>query len=302
MGYNAYFALVHRGDQSSKMPKTLPTLKMFNHVIVYVAPKPGMNEREMWIDPTNDISYAQGIFDDIENRRSLILWDKPNKILKTPWTDSSVNVVKKKYTYSRSGEDYKIKLNISLTGIASTYFSGMELFQSKGEVKKSLAGTLANDKAKKGWKIKTSNLKSRIAKPVKIEMNYILKNNEVIKLGNIKLLFIEIGEMVSKIYRIEEDRYTGLLLGDRNMLINDFIIKDHYTEIDSFYECDIDNKWFTFRRELISAKSPIHVKDFFEYKVAHITSEELKTTNFLLEKSKVKECFYRKGVLLKKVM
>ncbi|MBF8997862.1 transglutaminase family protein, partial [Francisella tularensis] len=71
LGLSARFALVNRGEIIQEYSdKTLPSINNFNHAIVYVK---GFDEKEYWIDPTNNISMTNGLFPDIANRKALIL-------------------------------------------------------------------------------------------------------------------------------------------------------------------------------------------------------------------------------------
>lgn len=69
LGYQAKIAIVHRGEIYLE-EDILPNHSEFNHAIVKVIAPSG---KIYWIDPTNNVSMAEGIFPDIADRPVLVL-------------------------------------------------------------------------------------------------------------------------------------------------------------------------------------------------------------------------------------
>ncbi|OCA05731.1 DUF3857 domain-containing protein [Wolbachia endosymbiont of Trichogramma pretiosum] len=81
LGYKVQPILVMRGTTSTSNPEALPNMGNFNHVMLKVTNKDG---KIYWIDPTNTVSMAQGIFPDIADRNALALNYEEADYIKIP--------------------------------------------------------------------------------------------------------------------------------------------------------------------------------------------------------------------------
>lgn len=70
LGFKVQPILVMRGITNFSNPDALPNVGNFNHVMLKVANK---NGKIYWIDPTNFVSMAQGIFPDVAGKLALVL-------------------------------------------------------------------------------------------------------------------------------------------------------------------------------------------------------------------------------------
>ena len=81
IGFKAHVGFIHRGRwRHGNSDFKLPNGGAFNHAIVR-AEKSG---RVFWLDPTNKVSYARGLFSDITDRPILILKKEGAAISRTP--------------------------------------------------------------------------------------------------------------------------------------------------------------------------------------------------------------------------
>ena len=81
LGYKVQPILVMRGTTSTSNPEALPNMGNFNHVMLKVTNRGG---KIYWIDPTNTVSMAQGIFPDIADRNALVLDSEEADYIKIP--------------------------------------------------------------------------------------------------------------------------------------------------------------------------------------------------------------------------
>lgn len=95
LGYQAKIASVHRGEDYLEEKNPLPRLDEFNHSIVKVI---GPSGKTYWIDPTNNVSMAGGIFPDIADRRVLVL-DSENPIYECI---SAINYKSARFNYEKT--------------------------------------------------------------------------------------------------------------------------------------------------------------------------------------------------------
>lgn len=87
MGYKAFVALVKRGEGLRGIDTGMGFAGAFNHAMVKVLSK--NSDRVYWIDPTNIVSMADGLFPDIQGKKALVLGVKNGGIEKIPENDPS---------------------------------------------------------------------------------------------------------------------------------------------------------------------------------------------------------------------
>jgi len=181
MGYNAQVALVRRGI-GNFYPKSLPGMGAFNHAIVKVTDKHG---KVRWIDPTNFVSMANGVFPDIAGKMSLVLDSKQPSYERIPTVsyehaqaikNREISILSNGRVIERGQELDKNEVAISLTGV--------ELNNSKETIIDALfrafSGTALEEKDKLNMVL--PDLKSRIVKDITIRYSYgqdnsLLKTN-----------------------------------------------------------------------------------------------------------------------------
>lgn len=176
MGYKANVALVHRGEGSIvDLDLMLPSISPYNHLILKTIDK---NDKTYWIDPTNVVSMADGIFPDIAGKPSLVL-EKDNSKLE--------QVTQINADHARSLVSHLIdhmdnatigKLIINLYGENASNLTGLELSRSKQSIEDILYSYSLSNNIELGNRtgFKIPDLTSRIVSPISIELNY-RKNN-----------------------------------------------------------------------------------------------------------------------------
>lgn len=99
IGIQADPALIHRGVDYLAPPNHLPNMFNFNHAFVRVYD----GKENLWVDPTNFTSFAQGIYPDIAKREALVLDPKNPQLMMTSTPeakDSIVTLMKKNHASS----------------------------------------------------------------------------------------------------------------------------------------------------------------------------------------------------------
>jgi len=82
MGYDAHVVIVQRGMGQRDLITSMGYAGAFNHAMVKVVGK--HSGRVYWIDPTNVVSMADGLFPDIHGRRALVLDAKKGRDQQIP--------------------------------------------------------------------------------------------------------------------------------------------------------------------------------------------------------------------------
>jgi hypothetical protein len=79
LGFEVHAALIMRGVDDYRL-YGMPNAEYFNHAFLYAKGKDG---NVYWLDPTNYVAMAQGVFADIAGKRALILDPKNPRLEKT---------------------------------------------------------------------------------------------------------------------------------------------------------------------------------------------------------------------------
>lgn len=166
LGFDAHASWVEREPVVKFPPIELPALLHFNHTIVY-ARKDG---REYWIDPTNNTSFAQGIYADIADRPAVVLGLVAQPVVKhIPPMSANGGAVRIRY-HLRFGPDSLIHTDgeFSLEGRSSLSITGSGLVYSRQHLDYTLAGWLSKAGRVRSWKFGDYDVSSRIVKDLKI--------------------------------------------------------------------------------------------------------------------------------------
>jgi hypothetical protein len=171
LGYEAHAALVYRGEGYNPSTQDLPSIGQFNHAIVYAVDSSG---KARWLDPTNFVSLAQGIFPDISDRPALIL--NPKKPLYT-----HIPAINPQQNHIDGSKIVKVGKNgqlnsfgtMTLKGEAAIPVTGATLQRSEASIKEALIDILSGEKNPIQKRIDLPNLNSRIVKNVTIGYEFL---------------------------------------------------------------------------------------------------------------------------------
>ena len=173
LGYKANVAFIRRGWNPLYSPTNLPRIGAFNHAIV----RAEKNGKVFWIDPTNFTSFAQGIFEDIINRKALVMDNKQPYMAQVPKGVASDSLVEEIFKATIPDTDHiKFKGNLSLKGRAAITYTGARLKRSKKSVDLNIIRSLGDESKLEDWKVGRYNLDTRIVRNLDIDFQFNLKN------------------------------------------------------------------------------------------------------------------------------
>lgn len=167
LGYKANVALVIRGEGQTIFDDILPT-SVFNHAMVKAQNK---NGKIYWLDPTNMLSMADGIFPDIAGKYTLVLDKEESSYEKIPdiSEDHSKIIITKLINRNKI-----VNVKCEFLGEESIMLTGAELYLSKKAIESFLYSYLKDgnipEENRKSSDI--PDLNSRIVKPITISLSY----------------------------------------------------------------------------------------------------------------------------------
>ena len=279
LGYNVDIVLVYRGEIYPEFKSQIPFWQ-FNHMMLKVRSKSG---NVYWLDPTNFVSMANGIFPDIADRMSLVISEQEAKYEKIPAIDSakSKNFITKEYLIDKDNVSVDVVFDANLSGQSFWHFNGLGKVYSKRRLEDTFF-MIAN-----GYKIvspkdrisaKIPNLESRIVKDVKFRVEY--KTNDLLfhtNLGKGLKLRYKFLEFVNDTI---EDNKIDFYIGTPRAYNVRTVVKSKCIKNTKSLNFDIDTMWIKLNRTAKCINKDTVITDNVLFKKSFIKNEEIKTDEF----------------------
>ena len=277
LGFKANVALVTRSSSNLTDQGGLPSLGNFNHAFLKVIGKSG---EAYWIDPTNVVSMAQGIFSDIAGKMVLILDSK------APSYERSKNVdfkhSEREYVRELEIIDDKITYTGYLTykGEQALDWTGAKLYISDQYIRDSIFNLLSGTNLEEQNKINlvVPNLTSRIVQDVTFKFKFI-KDDELIKtnLGSaIQILCAWTDGVINSV----PNQISDLILGAPTTIYRRTIIKDKKVPQITNLNYEEDTPWLKVKRTCKHVDNNTEIEDITIFKKSIISSEEMKSPQY----------------------
>ena len=292
IGFKAHVGFIHRGSwRHNHSDFEFPNGGAFNHAIVR-AEKAG---KVYWLDPTNRVSYARGLFPDIVDRPILVLKKSGATLLRTPkiYSEGAEYKIARDFEITNTKE-IKVKGSIHFKGRGAISFTGASLYKSKESLDYDFTQFIGADTASlKKWKVEGYDLSSRIVKDFSVQMSYSMRQNShpfnfLTQLGPL-FAFPQWGRVSAFDIRTR-DRVSDLFLGQPYRAVMISKLKNIEPVGNSKFSCAFQSPWADFKRSIESVK-PFIVKDVYDFKLPWISSKELKNPQFIRLQRNIRNCF-----------
>ncbi len=282
LNFDAHVSLVQRGT----LPETMTDVpyNSFNHAIVTVLLKPKTlksHERRLWLDPTNFQSYAQGVMEDISDRKSLIIKTPSPELQEILFTNAEDTVDKTEYKYHFLNESHRVDdVKLFETGFFAAQHTGLSIDYSKQQIEDEiLAGNI--DKGDiYSFQFSPWNLKSRIVAPVSLSWHVDHRYRRA-STSTGPGFTLRAPSIVSDLNRVDLDsRKSDYSLGlpsitEGSGTISNFEIIGHHIRT-----CNIKSKWLDYSVKIDSSSNPVRLKDRLVIKSRWIHVDELQSPEF----------------------
>lgn len=278
LDYKVQPILVMRGVYNISNPDALPCLGNFNHVMLKVTNK---NKKVYWIDPTNMVSMAGGIFPDIADKIALVLDNQEPGYTKIPTiaANNAKVIINKELSIHNNiiDEDGKIilqrEVTLNLAGLGLNYSNA----QLKDFIFRIISGTHLNDDEKKFLEL--PDLTSRIVKDLKI--TYALQQkNKIFKTNLGSAIHVGYNSFFKDITDTVPDQLSDIYIGIPETREKHTIIKDIEVKNCNKLNLEIKSPWVDVNRSCKYQNNSTEFIDIFLIKKSFITNEELKTKEY----------------------
>ena len=252
LGHKANVSLVFRGSSYQPEPDILPTLKAFNHAMVRVVDDSG---KVYWIDPTNYLSMADGLFKDIAGKYSLVLDAEKSKYEQIP---SILENHAKTLITNTIARDKIATSRIELIGEQATVLTSADLYLSKQSVEDFVFNNFATNNINTKDRVNSAIpvLMSRVVKPITISLTF--KDPNLFSKTNLGLAYaLKTSNLtfVNSIIDVDkQEDVQDLYLGYPRTIQRKTIIKDIKVQ-------NIKNLNFKLNNPFVSLSRQAHIED-----------------------------------------
>lgn len=277
LGFKVQIAAVMRGIYEPLSKEGLPDPDNFNHVLIKVISS--KTNQIYWIDPTNPVSMAQGIFDDIAGKEILVLDSKnpshekiPNVNYKQSETIilDQLEIVNDKVIHSGS---FTLKGQKAARLIENRLYRSDEFI--KNEVYYFISGVNLEEQDKKELTLPKT---TRIVEDITLNFKYD-QNNQIIKTNLLPGIKIDSSWMDAVISSVPE-QISDLRINSPSTITEINIIKGKKIKFIGTLNYEIDTSWLRAERRGRVLGDSTEIKDTIIFKKPFITSEELKTLEY----------------------
>lgn len=295
LGYKVQPVLVMRGTTNTSNSKALPNMGNFNHVMLKVTNKDG---KIYWIDPTNTISMAQGIFPDIADRNALVLNSEEADYIKIPALQAENSKV-------ISHSELTIEDNVvneygwlTVQGEAALGLTGVGLYYSNEQLRDSvfrmISGVYLDEEEKKFLELPDLTLRNVEDLTIKYEFqqkNKVFKTNlgPALNLGD---------NWLNDVVNTASDQVSDLFIGVPKTKESHMIIKDIKIKNCENLNFEIDSPWLYVNRSCKYQNNGTEFSNIIAIRKSFITNEELKTAEYKNLKSELENNFSRASIII----
>ncbi|WP_265022532.1 DUF3857 domain-containing protein [Wolbachia endosymbiont (group B) of Ischnura elegans] len=295
LGYKVQPILVMRGTTSTSNPEALPNMGNFNHVMIKVTNRDG---KIYWIDPTNTVSMAQGIFPDIADRNALVLDSEEADYIKIPAVQGENSKVISHSELTIEDNVVNEYGQLTVQGEAALGLTGVGLYYSDEQLRDSvfrmISGVYLDEEEKKFLELPDLTLRNVEDLTIKYEFqqkNKIFKTNlgPALNLGD---------NWLNDVVNTASDQISDLFIGVPKTKESHMIIKDIKIKNCENLNFEINSPWLYVNRSCKYQNDGTEFSNLITIKKSFITNEELKTAEYKNLKSELENNFSRASIII----
>lgn len=303
LGETAHFAFVYRGVDMIESPNNLPNQSLFNHAILRVLDRGEDNKtnnntpKNLWIDPTNFTSYAQGMYPDIADRFALVFNPIKAEYIRTKALNPEDAELNYKKSISFPENVVHVNGEVKIKGALALSYIGADLRASKETINRAIINAVSDESRTLEWRVEDYNLTSRIVHDLNFKYSISEKNNRVKTTAGYAYM---LSENLSPLLAKTKDRVTDLRLESTPSIFKgELLIKKASLVGNELKACSIDSPWVKATRNIQDTKEGIKVVDEAIIKKTKILNSELKTKEYAEFQDKVYHCFGEAALVYK---
>ena len=295
LGYKTNAVWVERSIGNSKVNQILPSFSLHNHAILKAVSPSG---KEYFLDPTNFVSMANGIFPDIAGKRVYVLDSKNPRLEKIAEINHKTSGREEysTYKYNRDGT-INIAGSYSIFGESALGITGQHLRVSTKALEDWVTNFLSGDVACIEKKLSIPDLTSRIVENIKIEYEFKkIDDRRRTNLG--KVVTFNMPQIIDNFIDVTDDRESDLYVDVPHTLYFQQIILDADKTNLSSLNLQYSTPFMNLERKSRIQNGKVILENKLELIRGYILNQELKTPEYKKLRDNLKR-EYRVGIITK---
>lgn len=275
-GYDAKIALVERGEVYLE-EETLPAYKRrFDHAIVKVIAPSG---KTYWMDPTNNVSMAGGMFPDIADRPALVLDPENPTLERTPPIDYRRAKTTLEQTITvKDNAHVEFEGSLCQEGEIAKNFTEALIMHPHSLLKENIIEKLCESEDPVNPVITLPECKSRQVKSLTTKFSF--GDNQVMTHTNLGDAFPLKGNWYKPYVSTSEKHEGALYVGHPQTVIRKRTFKNATAKNLDELAFSIQTPWLNAKREFVVTKDGVVVTETVEQLKSIISAKDLKSKEF----------------------
>lgn len=296
LGFKAYQAWIYRGNEPlNPLAYGLPTDQLFNHAVTYVE----AGGKTFWVDPTNAVSFAQGVFIDIAERPAFVLNPANPSLVQTPSMNASESEWNTdiRLEVAKNGE-VRGKGQVRASGRMAITMTTNNFFSSNESNDYWLVRAVSQSERAESFKVGEYERRSRIVGDLTIDIEYLLAD---IGLRTSAGFGFPLNRdwIVDAVLVDTRNRQSAIWLDAPRVSVQRYEIVNVKKVGGENLNCSIDSPWAVFSRKVQGTSRGVVVTDRVESRRRLIPFVDHQSPEFSQLQKKVRDCFYRSAVVLR---
>lgn len=294
LGFDAQIAFVHRGVGYLPPTNKTQALTELNHALLRAINKDG---EVFWIDPTNAVSMAGGIFPDIADRPAVIVSSIKPSYEQIPaisyqhnkrYRKSIINQLQQEIIHN-TGE-------ITWTGEMALRLTGAELYASQQYIKEIIVRYITDDNKPLQYDMKLPNLQSRIVKDLTVSYSLTQENN--LMRTNLGTGFpLSLGQILDNYLAASPEQIGDSFIDDPLTMSGEIILQNVQVDQIAHLDHQLTSPWLNISRQCRMEGNDAHISINIEILRSFITSEDIKSEQYQ-ELKKTLQRYYNDAALI----
>ncbi len=295
LGFKAYQAWIYRGEEPyNPRAYELPSDALFNHAVTYVE----AGGKAYWVDPTNAVSFAQGIFVDIADRPAFVLNPEKPALIDTPTMRAEESAWSSDIRLEVAGNgEVKAKGTVRSSGRMAILMTSNNFFHSPESNDYWLIRSISGSERVVGFKVGDYERRSRVVGDLAIDVEYRLEDIGLRTSAGLGFPLAR-DPVVDAALVDARDRLAGIWLGAPKTGVQRFEIANVRKVGNENLDCSIESPWAKFSRRVRATPRGVSITDRVESLRKLIPVADHRSPEFAAFQKRVKDCFYRAAVVL----
>ncbi|MEK7357893.1 MAG: DUF3857 domain-containing protein, partial [Bdellovibrionota bacterium] len=294
LGFKADMAWIYRGEVAQpKIAYQLPVDLSFNHAISRVEA-----DRVYWIDATNPVVYARGVYPDIAGRQAFVLDAAGGRLEETPklTPEEAADRTKLAYDVQPDGT-LKVEGGLSLGGRVAIGLTARAFYSPVATVNYEIIRMVSN-----GGKLLDSTVGdfdrgSRVVKDIEIPVKFALADIGLRTSAGFGFPLMR-PDVASSLLVETKERISDLYLEVPGLSRTEIEIRGVRKIGRDSLDCELKSDFVDMKRVVRETSKGVAIEDQVSVKEAFVPNTALQSPEFAKFQQGVRNCFNRAAVIL----